>query len=82
MSHIVIFINSSFGVAMQATMGDSFYGEGRFSQCNTGVLKHCCKSLLGTVKHFIGYYFPYITVILPVLYLLRLARPKMQLKVS
>ena len=56
MSHIVIFINSSFGVAMQATMGDSFYGEGRFSLCNTGVLKHYGKSLLGTVKHFIGYY--------------------------
>ena len=49
-------LKSSFGVTMQAAMGDSFYGEGRFSLCNTAVLKHYCKSLLGIVKHFIGHY--------------------------
>ena len=37
-------LKSSFGVAMQATRTDSFYGEGGFSLCNTAVLKFYCKS--------------------------------------
>ena len=61
--------------------GGEFYGEGEFSLCNTAVLNLYCKSLV--TKVFIGYTsFPYITAILPVLYLLRLAKLKVQLKVS
>ena len=47
-------------------------------------MSYCCienllEVLLGTVKDFIGYLFSYISA---VLYLLRLARPKVQVKVS
>ena len=77
-------LKSPFGVTMQVTWRKGrgeFYGEGEFSLCNTAVLNLYCKSLV--TKVFIGYTsFPYITAILPVLYLLRLAKLKVQLKVS
>ena len=38
--------------------------------------------LLGTVKDLYDNSFPYSTAVLPVLYLLRLARPKVQLNLS
>ena len=34
----------SFGVAVQATRRDNFYGKEGFSLCNTTVLKFSCKS--------------------------------------
>ena len=37
-------LKSSFGVAMQATRRDNFYGKEGFSLCNTAVLKLYCKS--------------------------------------
>ena len=37
-------LKSSFGLAMQALMRDSLYGEEEFSLCNTAVLKLYCKS--------------------------------------
>ena len=47
-----------------------------FSLYNTGVLKTCYKS-----KILLDKSFHYITAVLPVLYLLRLARPRVQSKV-
>ena len=77
-------LKSSFGVAMQATRRSKFYGNEGFSLCNTDVLK-LYWSLTGYCKLFYRILytsFPYITAVLPVLYLLRLARPKVPFKVS
>ena len=37
-------LKSLFGVAMQVTKRDNFYGKGGFSLCNTALLKLYCKS--------------------------------------
>ena len=72
-------LKSSIGVAMQATRGDSFYGEGEFSLCNAVVLK-LYLSLNGTVKDFIGYltslYYSCVTCFI----FIEIGRPKVQFK--
>ena len=37
-------LKSLFGVGIQATRSDSFYGKGEFSLCSSAVLKLYCKS--------------------------------------
>ena len=77
-------LKSSFGVAMQATRRSKLYGNEGFSLCNTAVLK-LYWGLTGYCKLFYRILytsFLYITAVLPVLYLLRLARPKVAFKVS
>ena len=74
-------LKSSFGVAMQATRRDNFYGKERFSLCNTAALK-LIVSLTVYCKLFyrIATSFPCITAVLAVFYLL--TRPKVPFKVS
>ena len=77
-------LKSSFEVAMQATRRSKLYGNEGFSLCNTDVLK-LYWSFTGYCKLFYRILytsFPYITAVLPVLNLLRLARPKVPFKVS
>ena len=77
-------LKPSFGVAMQAIRRSKFYRNEGFSLCNTHVLKFYW-SLTGYCKLFYRILytsFPYITAVLPVLHLLRLARSKVPFKVS
>ena len=75
-------LESSFGVAMQAARRDNFDGKEGFSLCNTAALK-LIVSLTGYCKFFYrAVPLPYITAVLAVLYLLRLARPRVPFKVS
>ena len=70
------------GVAMQVTKGDSFHREGSFSLCNKYccIVKLYCKSYwVYTVKDFIRYLF---SLYYCCFMCLRLARPKVELKVS
>ena len=74
----------SFGVAMQATRTRKLCGNEGFSLCNTAVLK-IYWSLTGYCKLFCRILytsFPYITAVLLILYLLKLARPKVPFRVS
>ena len=66
-------------MAIQTTRREcSFNGEEGVGFCCVETL------LLGTVKDFIGYllFCPYIFAVSTVLYLLRLARPKVQVRVA
>ena len=70
-------LKSSFGMAMQATRGGSFYGEGEFSLCNAVVLK-LYLSLNGTVKDFIGYLISLYYSCFTCFIFIEISRPKVQ----
>ena len=68
------------GKANNKGIGAVFYGEGgRWFSRNNAILKFYCKSYWILYKILYDASFPYITVVLPVLY--KLARPKKQVKV-
>ena len=67
-------LKSSFGKG-----GEGGGGQG-VPLCNAAVLKLYCNSYWVLQKNLIPLFL--ITAVLPVLYLLRLARPKMKVKVS
>ena len=58
------------------------WGGGGFQLCNTAALKLYCKSYWVLSKILQDTSFPYVSAVLPVLYLLTLAWPKVQVKVS
>ena len=70
---------SSFGVAMQTTKGEgvSVMGKGRFPLCKIAVLKlYCIVNLTVYCKKFYRIPLPYISAVLPVLYLLEIGKAK------
>ena len=72
-------LKSSFGEATQTTRLDRviLMGKGGLPLCKTAVLKfYCIVSLTGYYKRFYKIHLPYISAVLPVLYLLEICKAK------